>query len=168
MSEISELERRITAAMDRIAKGVEGLGAAPGAPQEAAGPDAGTSDEIAGLRRALEDEKLANAQLEERLKALHAKMDKHEAEAELQIGDLKSSMTEMDEAMRALKATSAELRAASEALRVAAAETADDAVNEALQAELDALRAERAAEAAESAAIAAALEPLIADEKEDA
>ncbi|MBR9653390.1 hypothetical protein [Thalassovita aquimarina] len=169
MSEISELERRITAAMDRIAKGVESFGAAAET-AVAAEPDTDASDETAELRQALEDEKLANAQLEERLKALRAKLDRQETEAELQLRDLKSAMAGMEAAQQQLKATSEELRGANAALREATAETAAEAVNAALQAELDALRAERAAEAAETAAIAATLETLIdkADEKEEA
>ena len=58
MSQIEELQSRITAAMDRIGTG---LGALEAAQDEAAQND---------LTQALDDEKTANAQLEERLKTL--------------------------------------------------------------------------------------------------
>ena len=62
MSQIEELQSRITAAMDRIGTG---LGALEAARDEAAQND---------LTQALEDERLANAQLEERLKTLKAQL----------------------------------------------------------------------------------------------
>ena len=50
MSDIDELQRRITAAMDRVAAGLDQLGANSGG-------------DSAALGQALEEEKLANAQL---------------------------------------------------------------------------------------------------------
>lgn len=69
MSQIEELQSRITAAMDRIGAGVETLAGQMGSNAEA----------DAALKSALEEEKLANSQLEERLKAIKAK---HAAELE--------------------------------------------------------------------------------------
>ncbi|WP_323782121.1 hypothetical protein [Thalassovita sp.] len=158
MSDITELERRITAAMDRIAKGVEDLGH----PQtDAPDTDAAASDTDTELRQALEEEQLANAQLQERLKALHGKIDKKDAETEEELSGLKSALAEMGAALSELKSTSEELRAANQALREAQTGDIAEALDAGLKAELEALRAERAAEAAESQAIAAALEPLI-------
>ena len=66
MSQINELQARITAALDRIAQGLEG--------RPAAAPEAvGDPEELTKLRGQLEEEQLANAQLQERIKALHAK-----------------------------------------------------------------------------------------------
>ena len=67
MSQIEELQGRILAAMDRINAGVEAVSVSQAASTE---PDA-------DLAFALEEEKLANAQLEERLKTIKAK---HQAE----------------------------------------------------------------------------------------
>ncbi|UWQ93094.1 hypothetical protein K3727_10085 [Rhodobacteraceae bacterium M382] len=67
MSQIEELQGRILAAMDRINAGVEAVSTAQA---EAREPDA-------DLALALDEEKLANAQLEERLKTIKAK---HQAE----------------------------------------------------------------------------------------
>lgn len=191
MSEISELERRITAALDRIARDVDVLAARPavaesteeshseqGADQdpsdvvENAAEAAATAEELAGLKQQLEDEKLANQQLEERLKSLRLKLDKKDAEAELAMSDLISSMAELDGALQALRQSSAELRGSSEALRQGAAAGVSDpeAINAAMAAELAALQAERQAEAAEGGAILTAMEPLLtrAEEKEQA
>lgn len=79
MSEIAELERRMTAAMDRIAQALDGLGAQPMPDSTAA--DDGAKDtgddgaELAKLRQALDDEKLVTAQLEERIKVLKARLE---------------------------------------------------------------------------------------------
>ncbi|KUJ85831.1 hypothetical protein AVO45_02300 [Ruegeria marisrubri] len=92
MSQIEELHNRIVSAMERISSGVEVLS------RQAA---AAVGDDQA-LREALEEEKLANAQLEERLKALK---DRHAAE----IDALRAEAGNQDE-VRALKAEIEELR----------------------------------------------------------
>ena len=74
MSEIAELERRITAALDRIGTGVDGLAEA-----------AANSDEITALNEALEAERVANAQLEERVSAIKQKQDTSIKEMEARI-----------------------------------------------------------------------------------
>ena len=62
MTDIADLENRLSAAMDRIAAGLNNLGDAPAA---ASGDQSGDqSEEIAALRAALEEERTANAQLE--------------------------------------------------------------------------------------------------------
>ena len=63
MQQISELERRITAALERIGRGVEGLTAANAAPS-AMLPES----EFAKLNDVLDEERMANAQLNERLR----------------------------------------------------------------------------------------------------
>ena len=64
MSQIDELQRRITAAMDRIGQGLDGLSGVPAAEH---------GSEMEALKQELEDEKLANAQLLERVKRLKRK-----------------------------------------------------------------------------------------------
>ncbi|MFC3616737.1 hypothetical protein ACFORG_23590 [Lutimaribacter marinistellae] len=75
MSEIEELQRRITAAMERIGAGVTSLSERPVA-VEVAEPTTEEGEDgpgAAALAEALDEEKMANAQLEERLKTLKAR-----------------------------------------------------------------------------------------------
>ena len=73
MSQIDELQSRMTRALDRISKGVETLSAMePPAPEPL---DDGSAEEIARLSAALEDEQMANAQLEARVKSLHDQIE---------------------------------------------------------------------------------------------
>src|SRR6056297_1830026 len=98
MSEITELERRLTAAMDRIGKGLEGLSerdAAPSAP-DAPAVDSDAED-AAKLRQDLEDERLVTAQLEERIKALHRKHDDRVAVLEDELSKTRKDLKEMGE-----------------------------------------------------------------------
>src|SRR5690554_2592418 len=76
MNEIAELERRIAYAMERIAKGLEGLDR-PVAAVPVPPPPESVADrqEVEALRQALEEERLVNSQLEERLHALRQKHD---------------------------------------------------------------------------------------------
>ncbi|WP_417676303.1 hypothetical protein [Pseudodonghicola sp.] len=106
MSQIEELEGRITAAMARISVGL-------GALAERAGSQAVAE---AGLAEALEEEKLANAQLEERLKHLK---DRHAEEiaaleALIEAGAVEGEPADTEiEALRAeIAALQAELAAA--------------------------------------------------------
>ena len=154
MSQVEELESRITSALDRIAKGMDALGNAGDAPD---------SEEHEQLKAALEDEKLVTAQLEERIKALH---DKEEAK----LADLKARSEEQAEALSKLDGELQRLRAANERLRTsnAALREANEQgvgephlINKAMMAELEALRAARAADAAEGAAVLGALDELL-------
>ena len=74
MSQIEELQGRILAAMDRITAGIDGI--------SETGPAAAEPD--AELASALEEEKLANAQLGERLKSLK---EKHRSELEVLLAE---------------------------------------------------------------------------------
>lgn len=167
MSEISELERRISAALDQIARDVDQLTIAP-APAEDDAVTPAAAD-VTHLEQALADERLANQQLEERLKALRLKLDKKDVERDLATRDLRAALAEMDGAMGALRQTSQDLRTSVEALRAAQDAGTDGAaaINMALAAELAALKAERAAEAAEGQAILAAIDPLVTPAPEE-
>jgi predicted nuclease with TOPRIM domain len=90
MSEIDELHGRIAAAMDRIGTGLGAL--------EAARDAAGGGDEDAA--QALEEEKLANAQLEERLKKLKGELAELKEAAPAAAGGMSSDSSEL-EALRA-------------------------------------------------------------------
>ena len=153
MSEISELERRITKALDRIR---DGLVVRQGGPADA-------GDDSAAMRAQLEDERTANAQLEERIRALK---ERHAAEiealsstnsgAEERHADLEKALDQLRQANEALRENNA-------ALRAALAESVGDAdmINEAMQAELEALSAQQAADAAEVDAILTELKPIV-------
>ena len=105
MSQIEELERRIMSALDRIGQGLDGL---PGE----GGADAG---EVEALRKELEDEKLASAQLEERVRALSARQKERSAADE----EKSASMRKLDGELQSLRKANQQLRENNKALREA-------------------------------------------------
>ena len=140
MSQIEELQRRIIAAMGRIGSGVEAL--------QDVNPTGGTEE--ASLSSALEDERVANAQLEERLKTL------------------KESHAQEIDALRSTSASDGEADALREELAEAKAALENNDEVAALNAEIGALRSlQGAAEEAES--LRAEVEQLtpIADRAEE-
>ncbi|MCM2562156.1 hypothetical protein M8756_08310 [Lutimaribacter sp. EGI FJ00015] len=155
MSDITELERRLTAAMDRIARGLDGIGAAPG------GAD---PEEMAQLKQALEDEKLVTAQLEERIKTLHERQDKASTALQSELDEARSTAARLDDELQRLRQASEQLRESVAKLREAnAAGVAEPhLINKAMLAEIEALRAARATDVAEADAIMARIAPLLA------
>ena len=151
MSEIAELERRITSAMDRIARGLEGLGT---------GGDAG---EAAALRQALDDEKLVTAQLEERLRTLRQRQDEAAARLTAELEDARSTLARLDGEVQRLRKANAQLGENVARLREANAEGVAEPhlINKAMLAELEGLRAARAADVAEADAILSTLDNLL-------
>jgi hypothetical protein len=97
MQDILELERRITAAMERITYGVERLGGG-GAGVGAPGAEPATGDaaaRIAHLTEALDEERMTNAQLNERLRVLREKAGQGSDEV---VADLQAKLaTQADE-----------------------------------------------------------------------
>ena len=83
MTEIAELQRRLREALEQIGSGIEDLEA----PQPAPAVD---PDEFERLTEALAAEKLATAQLEERLRAQREKIERLEREARIEAGKLKA------------------------------------------------------------------------------
>ena len=63
ISDIEELHSRIMAAMDRVARGLDDLGASGG-------------EDVDALKQALDEEKTVNAQLTERVRVLGARQEK--------------------------------------------------------------------------------------------
>ena len=158
MAQIDELDRRITAAFDRIAAAIEALDST-----QPVAPAIAEPEETEPLRTALEDERLANAQLEERLKTLR---DRHEGDIqqlEAQIADQRAALAQMEDQMRRLQSALDQHRAASAALREAQAAGLADAtlIDAALQAENDSLRAARSADRTEIDSILTAMMPLL-------
>ncbi len=153
MSEITELEHRITAALDQIGQGLEGL-------DKATTPD---NSEVDGLRSELEDERTANAQLEERLRSIHAKNDKKLDALEHAGRETREAMDKLDGELARLRSANAQLRENNQALRDANEAGVGEAhlINKAMMVELEALRATRAVDIAETGAILAAMAPLL-------
>ncbi|WP_435312591.1 hypothetical protein [Primorskyibacter sedentarius] len=161
MTQIQELERRIVAALDRIGQGVETLDAARAAVPEPV--PAVDPEEVAQLRAALENERMTNAQLEERVRAIRDKQqgEVHSLRAELE--SKRAAMEKLDQQLQRLRKANDLLRDSNDALRNALEEGIDEPnlINTSMLAELEGLRATRAADVAENRAVLAALEPLL-------
>ena len=150
IKDVSTLEARINAALGRIESGISGL-------DSANGPDLGTQ---------LDEERAANAQLEERVKALKARQDSKIADLEEQVAAFKTQVATMDAEMERLRASNADLRDVGAQLRAAATDGVSNAelINRAMKAEIEALTAQRASEAAEIDAVMQALKPLMSED----
>ena len=150
MSDIVELQRRITTAMDRVAQSIEKMGAQSAAQD----PD---------LAQALEDERTANAQLSERVRVLKTKSDAEHAALRAQIEEADARMAQLDLELQRVRRANAQLSEACAALRGANEEGVGEPhlINKAMLAELEGLRAARAVDIAEASTILAALQPLV-------
>ena len=150
MNDISDFERRITAALDRAQQALEALSANDG-------------EDTAALSAELEAERVANQQLEERVRAIKDKQETMVAELEAEVSRLKEALKTRDGEVQSMRAVNENLRASNAALRTANAEglAEPELVNTAISTELDSLRAERAAERAEIEDILATLVPVL-------
>lgn len=167
MQNIAELERRITSALERIGRGVEGL-TAPVAVDEPPSAMLPESD-FARLNEALDEEKMLNAQLNELMRSTRDKdaAEKASLAAEVaRLGTLTESQTAEIADLKAKLVTAAseltDLRARS------AGEDAPEPSYQSLLAEVEALRAARASEAAELSEIILALNPLVEEAAQNA
>lgn len=166
MADIVELERRITDALDRIGRGMEALETRPVMDP----PPQVDPGEIEVLKLALADERIANAQLEERVKAIRDKQESQVLALQAQVEQSKEDLSAIQSAAAKLDAELQELRAANDALRAnnAALRAANqngvgdpDLINAGMAAELDSLRVSRDVERSEVQTVLAALTPLI-------
>ena len=150
MSDISDYERRITAALDRAQQALEQLGA-------------GDGGDTAALTAELEAERVANQQLEERVRAIKEKQETTVAGLEAEVARLQEALKSRDAEVQSMRQVNEALRSSNAALRTANAEGLADAtlVNDAMVSELDSLRAARAAERAEIEEILATIEPAL-------
>jgi hypothetical protein len=155
MQDIATLERRITVALERIGRGLEGLSAAA---VPAVAVDTTPDAETTNLTEALEEERMANAQLNERLRVVGEKSEHRKIEMTAQIAALTAQIADQAEELATLRATVARL---TEEVQAGVADSSARPDIAAMQAELQNLRDARAVEAAELAEIVSALDPLI-------
>jgi predicted nuclease with TOPRIM domain len=150
MSDISEFERRITAALDRAQQALEQL-------------SAGEGGDTVALTAELDAERVANQQLEERVRAIKEKQETTVAELEGEVARLQEALKARDGEVQSMRSVNETLRASNTALREANAQglAEPELVNAAMVTELDGLRAVRAAERAEIEEILATLEPAL-------
>lgn len=135
------------------------------APTEApvAAPDPAQEAELAQLREALDAERMANAQLSERVRAIREKQENTLSALEKRLAATTRALEALKAEASRLKRANADLAAANQSLVAAGPEGAGALVNRAMQAELESLRAARGAEAAELADLISALEPVLDD-----
>lgn len=170
MTDLAELERRITAALDRIARSADMFQTAPAASGagssdvDAADDDAGAT--LAALRAELSTEQTTNAQLTERVHQLKQRQDNTISQLERSMARLTEQLDLQSLELLRLKKANAKLVAANAALRdtQAAGYPEGQVMNRSLSAELEALHAERRVEIAEMEEILAELKPLISAE----
>ena len=151
MSEdIEELNSRIMAAMDRVAKGVEALG----------GTDA---QEVDALKQELEEEKQANAQLSERVRVLGERQEQALETLQSKASAAQDRVSALDSEVQKLRQANERLIKMCTALRDANTEGVGEAhlINQSVIAELEAIRTMRNAEMAEADEIISALMPLV-------
>ncbi|MDP3340088.1 hypothetical protein [Frigidibacter sp.] len=167
MSDITDYERRIAAALERIGHGVETLARPVAVPEpdpvaEPVPPAVDTA-ELTALREALESERAANAQLVERVRAIKEKQDSTIGALERRVAKLTAQLEAGGLDAAKLRRANTQLSDASQALReaMAAALPEPHLINKAMLAELDALRALRASDAAEMEEILAELKPFL-------
>lgn len=160
MQDITELEKRIAAALERIGKGLDRLSSQPRTGPASVSPAHGTD---AMLRAQLEEEKSLTSQLQARLRAAKDR----EARGDLQekVDRLTQELDVQGLELQRMRRVNASLREQLETLRTAQASgvTEPGQINKAMQVELDALRAARLTEIAEMDEILAALEPHISE-----
>jgi chromosome segregation ATPase len=169
MTDIENLQARISSALDRIGQGVGRL--TPGAaPKPVPSENPVKPAELEKLRAALADEKAANAHLAERLRALKDRDGQSSQSSGTKLDAMTRQLDVQGLEMQRLRKTTAQLREQLRILHEAAAEGAVDAsmINKAMLVELEALRAIRASEGAELEEILSELTPLIREVAPDA
>ncbi len=155
MTDLAQVEQRLAAALERIARRIDRGGGGRASEADPA---------VAALRAQLEKERAANAQLSERVAQIKGRQESQVAQLERRLARLTEQLDLQSLEMLRLKKANSRLIEANTGLRLAQAEAYPDAtlVNRSISAELEALQAERRAEMAEMEEILAELKPLIA------
>lgn len=168
MQEISALEKRITAALDRIGRRLDQPSAsatagarapaAPSAPVEAV--------EVAALQSQLDEERALTLRLQKQLRVSKEREAKGDTEAKLE--RLTRDLDVQGLELQRMRRINAALLQQVEALREAQMNgvTEPQLINKAMMIELDALRALRLTEMAEMDEILAALEPHLTEARD--
>lgn len=153
MEQIDELERRIATALDRVVRGIEALDAAPDP----------AAAETARLAEALDEERMAAAQLAERLRAVKEREAAERAPLEAEIDRLAQLLDEQGLELQRMRHTVVQLRDQLRQHREAAEAGVVEPhlINRALLTELEALRAARLSEVAEMDGILSEIGALI-------
>ncbi len=155
MNDMTDLARRLSAALERISIGVDEAGDA--APR-------GDEGEVA-LREALDAERTTNAQLTERVRAIKEKQETMVSALETKVARLTEQLNTAGAELQRQKRLNGELADANRALSDAAKAGVSEPhlINRSMMTELEALRAARAAEMAEMEEILSELKPLIGE-----
>jgi chromosome segregation ATPase len=155
MADITELERRISSALDRIGTGLSGL--------STAAPATADEGQLQTLQDALAAEKTANTQLEERVRAVKEKKDAIASGLQTELEVLRSEVAARIDENEQLKMVNGRLRRNNRALRDANEKGLGDPelINGSMVVELDALRTRREQDRAELDSILAELKPLV-------
>lgn len=155
MSDISELETRITTALERISSGLSAL-----SPQAS-----GSGEEIARLKAELDEERTANSQLAERVKALQQGRAEELSRLRDEMDRMTTQLATDEQVLSKMRQVNADLRASNDALRDAVGAGVADAelVNSAMATELEGLRVAQSADRAELDAVLGELGQLIAE-----
>ena len=168
MQEISALEKRITAALDRIGRRLDQPSAsatagarapaAPSAPVEAV--------EVAALQSQLDEERALTLRLQKQLRVSKEREAKGDTESKLE--RLTRDLDVQGLELQRMRRINAALLQQVEALREAQMNgvTEPQLINKAMMIELDALRALRLTEMAEMDEILAALEPHLTEARD--
>lgn len=167
-TDIAEFERRISAALDRIGKGLDRI-TRPPAPKPVPVVDTAPLEaEIRRLRAALEAEKSTTARLTRDLRA--ASEVQSPAQLEAKVERMTRQLDVQGLEIQRMRKTTIQLREQLRALADAARQgvTEPQLINKAMSVELEALRAQRQTETAELDEILAELRPLIAEAEADA
>ena len=162
MQDLGELERRISAALERIGRGLDTIaaqdrGGVPEAPVAVVPVEPG---EVAMLRAQLEAERATTAQLQERLRSMRDRDGSQQGQQQERIDRMTRQLDVQGLELQRMRRSTISLRDQLRQLREAAAAgvTEPSLINKAMLTELEALRATRLTEMAELDEIASALD----------
>jgi hypothetical protein len=164
MDDIAALEQRIMAALDRIGSGVDrqmDLASAAATP----GPSPEVMAELDHLRGELDEERMANAQLAERLKVQRERAERVALDLKMEVDRLALQVDDQALAMQRLVGSTVRMREDLRRMREAGPKVDAALIDKAMAAELEATEAVRAAEALDLADLVAALAPIVKAEE---
>lgn len=149
MTDIADLTKRISEALERTTASLESLG--------------GEAPDVAALQDALEAEKTANAQLEERVKSIRDKQETLVADLEARVSEMTDALDARDRDLQQVRRVNATLRDTLAQMRTAHEAALPDPhlLNKAMQSELEALRTAAAVDRAELDDVMAALDAIV-------